>query len=333
MAAPEVSVVIPTRNRWGHLAHALRSVLAQEDVELEAIVVDDGSSDETSERLAALGDPRVVVVRREPPNGVAGARNLGVARARGTWLAFLDDDDLWAPRKLRAQLDAAAAAGAGFAYSGVVHLDKHRRHVVFVGKAPDPVDLGRRLLVHNVIPGGCSNAIVRADVVARVGAFDERLAELADWDLWTRAAAVTGAARVREYHVGYLEHEQNMLFRDKPRLKKELDYLRDKHADARREHDVQLDRRYFRGWVGYQYRRAARIHRDEGRPFVAAWYFLRAAALSLNPLDLVRAAVALVGERALGIARVARRLVPRKTAYAVPSGHSPSGPTWLEAYR
>ena len=333
MAEPEVSVVIPTRNRWPHLTRALRSVLAQEDVDLEVIVVDDGSTDETSARLAEVGDPRLVVVHREPPHGVARARNTGIERARGTWLAFLDDDDLWAPRKLRAQLDAAAAVGAGFAYSGVIHLDKSRQHVAFVGRPPEPADLERRLLVHNVVPGGCSNAVLRADIVARVGPFDERLAELADWDLWIRAVAVTTGAVVQEYQVGYLEHEQNMLFRDKPRVREELDYLADKYAAARRAHGVKLDRRYFRNWVGYQYRRAARIHRDEERSVLAARYFLKAAVLSSNPLDLVRAATALVGERSLRVARAFKRLVRRKPTYAVPPDQSPTGPSWLEAYR
>jgi len=333
VAEPEVSVVIPTRNRWPHLTRALRSVLAQEDVDLEVIVVDDGSTDETSARLAEVDDPRVVVVHREPPHGVARARNTGIEHARGTWLAFLDDDDLWAPRKLRAQLDAAAAVGAGFAYSGVIHLDKSRQHVAFVGRPPDPADLERRLLVHNVVPGGCSNAVLRADIVARVGPFDERLAELADWDLWIRAIAVTSGAVVREYQVGYLEHEQNMLFRDKPRVREELDYLAVKYAAARRAHGVKLDRRYFRNWVGYQYRRAARIHRDEERSVLAARYFLKAAVLSSNPLDLVRAATALVGERSLRVARAFKRLVRRKPTYAVPPDQSPTGPSWLEAYR
>jgi glycosyltransferase involved in cell wall biosynthesis len=334
---PEVSVVIPTRNRLSHLNRALRSVLTQEDVDLEAIVVDDGSTDETAAMLDAMSDPRVRAIRRRPPHGPALARNAGVDAARGEWLAFLDDDDLWAPRKLRAQLDAARRARAGFAYSGVVHLDKSREHVVFVGRAPAPVDLERRLLVHNIIPGGCSNAIVRREVVEKVGSFDEQLAELADWDLWLRVVGETAAAATPELHVAYLEHEQNMLFRDKPRVSREVDYLERKHADARRAHDVKLDRRFLRHWVGYQYRRAARTHRDEGRPLLAARYFLRSALLSENPLDLVRAGATLVGERALQPARGARRVLARalrrNEAYAVPPDLSPAGPAWLEAYR
>jgi glycosyltransferase involved in cell wall biosynthesis len=113
MTEPEVSVVIPTRNRWPMLStHALPSALAQEDVDLEIVVVDDASGDGTAARVAELGDPRVRVVRNETNRRLPASRNVGAEEARGTWLAFLDDDDLWSPRKLRAQLDVAQASGA-----------------------------------------------------------------------------------------------------------------------------------------------------------------------------------------------------------------------------
>jgi glycosyltransferase involved in cell wall biosynthesis len=333
LAAPVVSVIVPTRNRWPFLQVAVASVLAQEDVDLELIVVDDGSTDETAQRLADVDDPRLHVVKRVPPHGVARARNAGIAVARGEWLAFLDDDDLWAPTKLRVQLDAAEAAGAGFAYTGTVHLDKSRTRVVHVAVVPEPDDLVGKLLVHNVVPGGCSNVIVRADVVRRVGGFDERLAELADWDLWVRSAAVTTAAMSPEPLVGYLEHEQNMLFRDKPRVSREVAYLREKHEAARQERGVRLDAGYFRRWIGYQYRRAGRAHRDEGRRVVAARHFLRAGMISPNPLDFARAGVALVGDRALLVARHARRLVRPGPVWSPPVDQPPEGPSWLDPYR
>ena len=95
---PEVSVVVPTRDRWELLSTcALPSATCQEGVAIEVIVVDDGSSDGTAAGLAALDDPRVLTVRHDRPRGVSAARNSGIRAARGTWLAFLDDDDLWAP--------------------------------------------------------------------------------------------------------------------------------------------------------------------------------------------------------------------------------------------
>src|SRR6187200_1386086 len=123
MPAPEVSVVIPTRNRWELLSrNSLASALAQVGVELEVIVVDDASDDGSEERLEAVGDPRVRVIFRERQGGQAVALNDGIEAARGEWIAFLDDDDLWSPRKLRAQLDATGPR-AQFVYGSMVAVD------------------------------------------------------------------------------------------------------------------------------------------------------------------------------------------------------------------
>ena len=96
---PEVSVVVPTHSRWDLLSTAaLPAAFGQEAVDIEVVIVDDGSTDSTVERLAEMSDPRVRVIRHERARGVAQARNAGIAAARGTWIALLDDDDLWAPK-------------------------------------------------------------------------------------------------------------------------------------------------------------------------------------------------------------------------------------------
>lgn len=132
---PEVSVVIPTRDRWSLLATTLASVQAQQDVELEIVVVDDGSSTRMPVQGAPWNDPRLRTVRHASSRGVADARNAGIAAAGGDWVAFLDDDDLWAPGKLRDQIDAAQGAGAVFAYSRVVAF---REDVGPLGLRPPP---------------------------------------------------------------------------------------------------------------------------------------------------------------------------------------------------
>ena len=109
--ADAVSVVIPTRDRSHIVVDTVRSTLCQRHVELEVIVVDDGSRDATAEALEALGDPRVTVLRNASSCGVAGARNRGIERAAHPWIAFLDDDDRWSPDKLRVQLDRAHDGG------------------------------------------------------------------------------------------------------------------------------------------------------------------------------------------------------------------------------
>ncbi len=104
-----VSVVIPTHDRASLITRAVDSVLAQEGTELEVIVVDDGSTDDTHAVIASHygGDERVVYVS-QAQTGVAGARNAGLARARGNLVAFLDSDDVWRPGKLALQLACLA---------------------------------------------------------------------------------------------------------------------------------------------------------------------------------------------------------------------------------
>ena len=98
-----VSVVIPTYNRAHTVLDAVWSVLTQRFRDLELIVVDDGSTDDTAARLAAVGDPRLQVIMGRHA-GVSAARNLGVAKASGDLIAFLDSDDLWHPDKLACEV-------------------------------------------------------------------------------------------------------------------------------------------------------------------------------------------------------------------------------------
>lgn len=107
---PAVSVVIPTYQRPGLVLRAVRSVLDQTLGNLEVIVVVDGRDSATCEALAAIDDARIIVLVPDRHLGNAEARNVGVARARASWVAFLDDDDEWLPEKLERQLAVAEGA-------------------------------------------------------------------------------------------------------------------------------------------------------------------------------------------------------------------------------
>jgi glycosyltransferase involved in cell wall biosynthesis len=104
---PLVSTIIPTRNRPELVVIAVRSVLAQTYQSIEAIVTIDGPDPATVAALAQITDPRLTVISLPVNLGVANARNVGVAAASGTWIAFLDDDDRWLPQKLELQLELA----------------------------------------------------------------------------------------------------------------------------------------------------------------------------------------------------------------------------------
>ena len=153
----EVSVIIPTHNRSGLLSLTLRSVLWQRDVDVEVVVIDDGSTDDTAAMVGGVQDPRVRLLRHEVAQGVSAARNHGIAEARGRWVAFLDDDDLWAPDKLALQLEALKESGRRWAYAGRVQITLDNR--VFAGQPPPaPHEIVDRLAGMNLI-GGPSSVI------------------------------------------------------------------------------------------------------------------------------------------------------------------------------
>jgi glycosyltransferase involved in cell wall biosynthesis len=107
---PDVSVVIPTRDRPPLVTRAVRSALAQTHDNIEVIVVVDGPDAATTQALAAIDDPRVRVIELPSSQGAPAARNVGVVQATAEWTAMLDDDDEWLPDKLAVQLDAAKGA-------------------------------------------------------------------------------------------------------------------------------------------------------------------------------------------------------------------------------
>src|ERR687898_2402373 len=113
---PEVSVVVPTRNRRSLLARTLASVLAQRDVDFEVIVIDEGSTDDTRAMVSRIADPRLRLIHHPVALGKSAARNRGIAEAAAPWLAFVDDDDLWSPTKLVRQLKAARATDRMWVY-------------------------------------------------------------------------------------------------------------------------------------------------------------------------------------------------------------------------
>jgi len=200
----EVSVIIPTRNRSKLLELSLRSVLWQRNVDFETIVVDDGSTDDTARVLRSLGDG-IRVVRHERSQGVSAARNRGIAEARGEWVAFLDDDDLWAPDKLELQLQALRRGDRRWAYAGAVEITMDNR--ILAGRPPaSPERVADELMIRNIVPAGASNVIVWKAWLSMPTAFDGSLYHSADWDLWIRLARRGPPACVSKPLVAYRFH-------------------------------------------------------------------------------------------------------------------------------
>ncbi|HLI78381.1 MAG TPA: glycosyltransferase family A protein [Candidatus Binataceae bacterium] len=179
---PEVSVIIPTYNRRAMVHDAVASVLAQRGANFELIVVDDGSTDGTSESLAPIDG---VTLARTEHRGVAATRNHGVAMANAPLIAFVDSDDIWMPDKLRRQLaftrehpDWAISQTAELWVRNGCRVNPGRRHLKRAGDIF--VDSLRTCLISP------SAVILKADLFRALGGFDEDLAAAEDYDLWLR---------------------------------------------------------------------------------------------------------------------------------------------------
>jgi GT2 family glycosyltransferase len=231
VSAVDVSVVVPTHNGWPMLERTLRAALAQEGVRLEVVVVDDGSTDGTPEKVGEISDERVRLVRRMSASGPSVARNEGIAAARGPWVAFLDHDDVWAPHKLRTQLEAAARGDASWVYCAAIRVDPALRILRVDAPVVEPGELFPSLLSTNGIPGGASGPIVSADLLRAVGGFDPELRYMEDWDLWIRLAAAGSAAACQEPLLAYVVHPGSMLLEEAPDLDRELAHVASKHAE------------------------------------------------------------------------------------------------------
>lgn len=214
MAPPQISVIVPTRNRRQLLSQTLGSVLAQRGVALEIIVVDEATDEPAAldylER--AQSDPRVTLVRHDTPRGVAEAYNSGISRVQTPWTAFCDDDDLWAPDKLARQFAALAAdPDAAWSCTGAVDVDSTGRHIVAWQAPPRARDVYRALLTDYVIPAARSTIVVSTDCLRQVGPFQARLAHTDDWDMWLRLAAVAPLATVDAPLAAYRRHSSSMM--------------------------------------------------------------------------------------------------------------------------
>ncbi len=190
MSEPNFSVVIPTYNRAASAAAAVRSVLAQTDARWECLVVDDGSTDGTKAALAGFTDPRLRFFWNDKNRGQHACRNQALRAARGQWIAFLDSDDLFLPRRLEALSAAIASRPAvGFWFTNAyVHRWGRLVGLLFdpardipEGKVPGWYAVG-----DGQLPYVTTMVCVRREAFERTGFFREDLRILEDTELYAR---------------------------------------------------------------------------------------------------------------------------------------------------
>ena len=186
---PKVSVVIPAYNKADFTVEAINSVLAQDYDNIEIIVVDDGSTDDTVGHLQCffLLDKDFNYMHQEN-KGVSAARNAGIKAATGEYIALLDCDDKYIPSKITVSIDEMKRQKVDMIHNSAVLIDKDSKRVGF--RRPRRGDLLYRNHIIN-------NVVVKKEVFDKVGLFDEGLFICADWDMWLRIE--------EHFKIGYID--------------------------------------------------------------------------------------------------------------------------------
>jgi len=181
----DVSIIIPTRNRPHLLRRALASVAAQGgNLSFECIVIDDGDHLQAQSVKSVLQEFCCIGLSTGGGRGGSYARNLGIDRAKGDLVAFLDDDDTWEPAKLSSQASLMRDRSIALSYTAitVVSPDGRERHSFRTPR----YSAQRRSIMSGIVIGTTSTVMVRRDALLDVGRFDEALPALQDYDLYIR---------------------------------------------------------------------------------------------------------------------------------------------------
>jgi len=185
---PTISVILPTYNRAQFLKDAIDSVLAQTYRDFELIVVDDGSSDSTREVFNGFCDERVVYLAHRNNKGAAAARNTGIQHAKGKYIAFIDDDDVWMPNKLEKLVEkiSASVERVGVIYAWQEVRSRKDDSLMWMVTPKMKGNLKGEFLYGQKIGG--IPFLIRKKCFDTVGLFDESLMAAQDWDMLKRIA-------------------------------------------------------------------------------------------------------------------------------------------------
>ncbi|MDQ0428874.1 glycosyltransferase involved in cell wall biosynthesis [Planomicrobium stackebrandtii] len=201
----KVSVIIPTYNRAELLKKAVKSLESQSHQNIEIIIIDDFSTDDTAQVVEKMNDDRIVYLKHDINKGGSEARNTGIKRATGRFIGFLDSDDQWLPDKLEKQLQLFKdQPDVGVIYTGVQVVNENNQPTRKI------VPAHRGNILPKLFESNCidttSSVLVKREVLEQVEGFDAGLPSCQDWDLYIRLAQVTKFDFVKESMVLFYHH-------------------------------------------------------------------------------------------------------------------------------
>ena len=206
----DISVIIPTYNRYEFLQRALKSVYSQTHMPTEVIIIDDGSNDETSKIQKLFPHAKYIYQKN---GGVSSARNLGIKNATSSWITFLDSDDIWDKDKLQKQVDFHKNNPNIFmSYTGERWIRDNQEMKIPKKFKKYGGDVFERCLSHCIIAP--SSAMINKKLLEKIGLFDEGLEVCEDYDLWLRIACENEIGLVDEkLIIKYAGHEDQLSFK------------------------------------------------------------------------------------------------------------------------
>lgn len=207
---PLVSVIIPTYNRFELLKKALTSVLNQSFKDFEVLIIDDCSQDETSQIPEHSADRRIRYIRNDRNKGISAVRNIGIRNSKGTYIAFLDDDDEWMPDKLEKQMNLIIPGppNLGAVYTGSISIDIDKNKIVEAAMPQFRGNVLNNLIFRNFVV--TSTIVLKKACFDRVGLFDESMKYAEDYDMWIRVAGEFEFDYIGEPLIKYFVHHNKI---------------------------------------------------------------------------------------------------------------------------
>lgn len=205
-----VSVIIPAYNGMNYLPKTLESLLSQTFKDFEVIIVNDGSTDGIEDWFSTITDSRIKLIS-QVNQGIAAARNTGIAHAQGEYIAFLDTDDLWHSTKLEKQVQALDRnSEVGLVYTWVALINDRGKHLGKVRRHTVEGNVWQKLIERDLVASG-SCPMIRRRCFETEGLFDRNIpSSVEDWDMWLRIAAHYRFKVIEETLVYYRRHEGNL---------------------------------------------------------------------------------------------------------------------------
>nr|WP_275440132.1 glycosyltransferase family 2 protein [Paenibacillus sp. ACRRY] len=226
-----ISIIMPVYNRQESIACAIESILNQTYSNFELIIIDDGSTDKTCSIISSFSDDRIRYFLLKKNIGAAAARNVGIHRAKGQWIAFQDSDDYWDPSKLRKQVQLIDDRSPSIIFSSFVrnkkgskeYIPKNQKDIII----PKEGRLNKQLLRGNFI--ATPTVLMPKVFFEKFGGFNEQMPRFQDWELWLRLSSDCNFIWIDEPLVK-VEYTENSISSDRSKMIKGYELIWSLHS-------------------------------------------------------------------------------------------------------